>query len=148
MLLEWANFKKNLEDFLHSHTASISHFPALLKQTKLKTGLTSVALNVLNQIRKIPKLAPLETFRLPHSDPGVVKRTCKSLVDLCIISTCWNKARRQRKCLKVAKDHFTSAKPGALCTDLRDLFDKTLHWDSLLSCASSDSDSLCIAIFA
>lgn len=36
-------------------------------------------------------------------------------------------SRPERKCLKAAKDHFTSAK--LLYTDLRDIFYKTLHWD-------------------
>lgn len=36
-------------------------------------------------------------------------------------------SRRQCKCLKAAKDHFTSAK--LLHTYLRDGFYKTLHWD-------------------
>ena len=33
------------------------------------------------------------------------------------------------KCLKAAKDHFTSAKLPLLYTDLRDIFYKTLDWD-------------------
>lgn len=36
-------------------------------------------------------------------------------------------SRHERKCLKAAKDHFTSAK--LLHTHLRDRFYKTLHWD-------------------
>lgn len=36
-------------------------------------------------------------------------------------------SRQERKCLKAAKDHFTSAK--LLHTHLRDRFYKTLHWD-------------------
>lgn len=38
-------------------------------------------------------------------------------------------SRPECKCLKAAKDHFTSAKLTLLHTDFRDIFYKTLDWD-------------------